>query len=70
MVPQVLTPRVQDRQETDLGPEVPRIGSDLLQGLGRSAKEDAVDDAVVLESDRPERRWQGENDVEILNVPR
>jgi hypothetical protein len=57
MVQQVLTPRVQDRQETDLGAEVPRIGSDLLQRLGRSAKEDAVDDATILETDRPERRW-------------
>ena len=52
-----LPPRMQNTEESDLGPEVPRIGSDLLQGLGRCAEEDAVDDATILETDRPERRW-------------
>ena len=34
---ELLLARVQDGQEPDLGPEVLRVGGDLLQGLGGGA---------------------------------
>ena len=36
---QVLPPGVEDGQEADLGPEVPGVGGDLLQGLGGGTEE-------------------------------
>ena len=48
---EVLAPGVQDRQESDLGPEMLRIGGDLLQGLGGGAEQKAVDLPLILKGD-------------------
>jgi hypothetical protein len=48
VVLEILAPGMQDGQESDLSPEVPRIGGDLLQGLGGSTEQEAVDLPRVL----------------------
>ena len=59
VVLEVLPPGVQDGQEADLGPEVLRVGGDLLQGLGGGPEQQAVDHPRVLQGDRAERRRAG-----------
>ena len=51
MVQQVLAPGVEHGEEADLGAQVPGIGRDRAQGLGRRAEQDAVDDLLVLVGD-------------------
>ena len=64
---EVLAPGVQDGQEADLGPEVLRIGGDLLQGLGGGAEQEAVDLPRVLQGDRTERRRERKDHVKVLD---
>ena len=64
---EVLSPGVQDGQQPDLGPEMLRIGSDLLQGLGGGAEQEAVDLPWVLQGDRTERRRERKDDVIVLD---
>ena len=64
---QVLAPGVEDGQEADLGPEVLRVGGDLLQGLGGGFEQEAVDLPRVLQRDRAERRRERKDDVMILD---
>jgi len=40
---QVLTPSVKDRDDTWLGPEMPRVASELVQGFGGGSEEQTVD---------------------------
>ena len=61
-----LAPRVQDGEETDLGAEVARVGSDRAERLGGGAEEQTVDDGLVLGGDLGDRRGHGEDDVEVL----
>ena len=67
VVLQGLPPGVQDGQEADLGPEVLGVGGDLLQGLRGGPEQQVVDDPRVLQGDRPERRREGEDDMEVLD---
>jgi hypothetical protein len=53
---EVLAPGVQDGHEPDLGPEVLRVGGDLLQGLGGGFEQDPVDLPRVLQGDWAEHR--------------
>ena len=67
MVLEVLSPGVQDGQQPDLGPEVLRIGSDLLQGLGGGAEQEAIDLPRVPQGDRTEHRRESKDHVKILD---
>ena len=64
---EVLAPGVQDGQEPDLGPEVLRIGGDLLQGLGGGAEQKAVDLPRVLQGDRTEHRRESKYHMKIFD---
>lgn len=48
VVQQILPPRVQDRNEADLGAQVLRIGGDRAQCPGAGAKQQVVEHAFVL----------------------
>lgn len=65
MVKQGLGPRVKDREETDVGPEVFRVGSDFEEGLGGGAEQDLVDDLLVAEPERSDLARYCEDDVEV-----
>jgi len=47
MEQQVLTPTVQHGKETDVCAEMFGVGGDLEQGLGRSVKQQVVEDLLV-----------------------
>ena len=63
-----LSPRVQDGEEADRGPEMARIGGDGAEGVRGGAEEDAVDHRVVLRRDLGDRVRHGEDDVTVLAV--
>ena len=48
---QILPPGMQHTQEADLGAEMLRIGSNLLECGGAGAKQEIVDDLLVLQSE-------------------
>src|ERR1700746_921241 len=56
---------MEHRSDTDMGPEVLRIGSDREKGVGRCSKQDAIDDRLVLISDIGNLLWQRKYHVEI-----
>jgi len=62
---QSLSPGVQHRDRADLGAEIAGVGSDATQRLRRSAKQDGVDDCLVVERNLRNRRRHGEHDVEV-----
>ena len=47
-------PRVQDGQSPRFGPEIPRIASDIQEGLRDGVKEQAVEHAGIIEDERAE----------------
>ena len=49
MVLQALIPGVEHAEEADLRAEVPRIASDLDQGLGCGMKQQVIDQPFVLQ---------------------
>ncbi len=62
---EILAPGVEHGDETGFSPQMPRIGGDRLQCLGRRPEQDGVDCLLVLERDLGNRRGHGEHDVEI-----
>jgi 16S rRNA C1402 (ribose-2'-O) methylase RsmI len=50
MVQEVLAPGMEHTQEADLGTEMPRVAGDLQQSRGAGAKQEVVDDCLVLQS--------------------
>jgi hypothetical protein len=56
---------MQDRKETDVGPEVARIAGDLLQGLGTGAEQEVIEDLLVLQRQWGEWVRQSEDNVDI-----
>ena len=62
---QVLSPGVQHGDHAGLGAEVLGIGGDGAHRLGRRLEQDVVDDRLVLQGDRGDRRRHGEHDVEV-----
>ena len=56
---------MEHRSDTDMGPEVLRIGSDREKGVGRCSKQDAIDDRLVLISDIGNLLWQRKHHMEI-----
>src|SRR5262249_49041316 len=55
------------RHHTYLRTEVLGVGSHLPQGLGRGAKQQVVEYSLVLQRQRRQFVWQGEDDVVILD---
>ena len=67
MVRQRLSPGVEDGDDADLGAEPAWIGGERRHRLGGGLEQDGIDDGLVLEGDRGDRRRQCEDDVEIGN---
>lgn len=68
MVSEILSPSVKHGEEPDLGTEMPGIGGDGLQGLGRRAEQNVVHGASVLEGNCCDLIRNGENNMEILRI--
>ena len=62
---QALIPAVEHAEETDLGSKVPRIASDLKQGLGARVKEQVINQPLVLQCERGQFPRQREDSVYI-----
>ena len=65
MMLQGLAPGVKNHGHTELGAEMPGIGRDGSECLGRRAEQDRVDDGLVLERDLAARRRQCEDDMKV-----
>src|SRR5580704_2400890 len=65
MMLQLLVPGVQDAEEADLSAKVLAVCGDFDQGLGGEAKQQAVDDFLVLQSQWGQFVWECEDDVGI-----
>jgi hypothetical protein len=63
-----LTPRMEDREEPDLGPQVLGIRRDGAQSLAAGLEEDVVDFLLVLIRDGSNGLRHGEDHVEVLGV--
>ena len=61
------TPAVEHGGKADAGAEVPRIGGDGEQRLGRAAEQQVVDHRLVLVRDRGDLGRQGEDQVEVAD---
>jgi hypothetical protein len=66
MKQQVLSPTMEYGKEADFSSQMFGIGCDGGQGLGRSTKQNAVDDLFVLVSDGSDLFGDGEDDMEIM----
>ena len=65
MMLQSLVPGMEHTEEADLGSKVPRIASDLQQGFGAGAKQQVVDQRLVLQCERSEFPRECEDHVDI-----
>jgi hypothetical protein len=68
MMLELLAPRVEDEEETDLGAEMLRVSSNGPQGLRRRPAQNAVRDGFVAVGDRRDCLGHREDDVEIRAV--
>ena len=68
MPDQRLSPRVEDAQEADLRAQVLGIPRDLEQRGRTRLKEQCVDECRVSATQRQQRVWQGEDDVDVRDV--
>src|SRR5260370_6449352 len=60
-----LTPCVQHAEEANFRTEVPRIARDYLKCFGTSAKQEIVEDLLVLQHQWPQPVGQCEDDVQV-----
>ena len=67
MMDQGLPPGVEDCKEADPGTKMVGISGNGPQRLGGRPEEEAIDDGLVLERDRRDRRGHGEDDVEVVH---
>src|SRR5258708_29989343 len=65
MMSQVLRPGVQYRKRADACPQMPRIGSDLQQGLRSRAEQQVIKDALVTQRERRQLLGHGEDDMRV-----
>ena len=61
----LLTPGVQHAEETNFHTEVPRIARDFLKCFGTSAKQEIVEDLLVLQHQWPQPVGQCKDDVQV-----
>jgi hypothetical protein len=62
-----LSPGVEHTQETDLGAEMLGIGGNLHQGRGAGAKQEVVDDLLVLQSQPRQLVGNREDDMDVVH---
>src|ERR1700680_2147205 len=67
MVLQVLAPGVEHGEKTNLRSYAPGIRRDFEESLGSCPKQDSINDALVLQSQRRQQMGQREDYVEIRN---
>src|SRR5260370_41554791 len=67
MMEQVLSPSMEDGNETNLCPQVSRIGGDGAQGFAGGAEQNAIHHLLVLIGHVGDRLRQGKNHMEILH---
>ena len=67
MQAQVLSPRMQNAEESDPGSEMPGVGCDFKHGLGAGAEEQIVEQPLVLENESGQLVRQGEDLVKVWN---
>jgi len=65
MMLQSLVPSVEHAEEANLGSKVPGIASDLQQRCSAGVKQQVVDQPFILQCERSEFPWQGEDDVHV-----
>ena len=65
MMLEVLSPGMEHAEESDVGSEVLGVASQFEQRRGAGAKEQIVEQPLVLEDKRGELVGQGEDDVEV-----
>ena len=75
MMLQSLIPGMEHAEETDLRAEVTRIAGDLQQGGSTGAKQQVIDQPFILQCERSQFPWQGEDGVHVaggqqLTLPR
>src|ERR1700684_3107116 len=62
-----LSPGVEHTQETDLGAEMLGIGGNLHQGRGAGAKQEVVDDLLVLQRQPRQLVGDREDDMDVVH---
>src|SRR5450755_4538225 len=65
MMLQSLVPGMEHAEEADLRAEVTRIAGDLQQSCSAGVKQQVVDQPFILQCERSEFPWQGEDDVHV-----
>ena len=65
MKQQVLSPRMQDREESDSGSKVFWIGSHFHEGLGDRAEQQVVQFDLILQDQTVQLMRQSEHDMEV-----
>src|SRR5437879_3279208 len=75
MMLQSLVPGMEHAEEADLRAEVTRITSDLQQSCSTGVKQQFVDHPLILQCERSQFPWQGEDNVHVagrqqLSFPR
>src|SRR3989449_665536 len=65
MMLQSLVPSMEHAEEADLRAEVTRIASDLQQSCSAGVKQQVIDQPFILQCERSEFPWQGEDDVHV-----
>src|ERR1019366_1454272 len=75
MMLQSLIPGMEHAEEANLRAEVTRIAGDLQQSCSAGVKQQVVDQPFILQCERSEFPWQGEDDVHVaggqqLTLPR
>src|SRR5580658_2198199 len=67
MNPEILSPGMQDAEESDLGAEMFGIGSDLQQSRGAGAEQKVIDDLLVLQRQPREFVRDRKNNMHVLH---
>jgi hypothetical protein len=65
MMSEGLAPGVKNGDHAGFAAEVPRVGANHADGLGGRFKQDVIDDRLVLERDRGDRRRYCEYNMEV-----
>ena len=65
MKEQVLSPRVQNAEKTNLGSEILRIACNLAECFSHGAKQEVVEFRLILQDERVEFMRQREDHVEV-----
>ncbi len=68
VVLELSAPSMEDRHATDLGAQMLGIAGDIQEGLGHGAKEEAIEQARIVQDERAEVLGQGKNRVLVRRV--